>query len=57
MPGGDGNIQWLGQLCQSAHLVIDERLERADVENNSKFISVLSQLRKDGKEGGFSLSL
>src|ERR1035438_5197367 len=57
VPGGDGNIQRLGQFGQTAHLVIDERLERADVENNPEFFSILSQLRKNWEKCGFSLSL
>ena len=56
VPVPDGNARLVAQVVQAVELVVDEGLERADVECADAGRGILPELREDGEEGRLGLA-
>lgn len=56
MPTNNGDVQGFAQPRQPPPLVINQRLERADINDQAGGEWLLKQMGQNGEEGGFSLS-
>ena len=57
MPVPDGDARLLAEVVQAEELVVDERLERTDIERADARGRVFVQERENGEEGGLGLTL
>ena len=56
MPAGDRDPLFFTQFVQSAELVVDQRLQRRDVQHADTGGRVLVQQRQNGEKGRFRLA-
>ena len=56
VPMPDGDVRFLAQVVQAIELIVDEGLERSDVERSHAGGRIFPKQREDGEEGGFRLS-
>ena len=56
VPAGDGDALFLAQLVQTPELVVDQRLERRDVQHAHRLRRVFVQQRQDREKGRLRLA-
>lgn len=56
MPAYDGHLHALAKLVEALELVVDQRLERADIENRQPWRCSPIDQCEDRKEGRFGLA-
>jgi hypothetical protein len=56
MPAGDGNLQCFAQIVEPRALIVDQRLQRTDVQHRPAARLVAQQVRKNGEKSGFRLA-
>ena len=56
MPALNRNVAAFQQTIKALKLVVDQRLERADVQNANRLRWLLNKCRDDGKEGRLGLA-
>lgn len=56
MPFGDRHFQRKTEVVEPQELIVDERLERADIHGVKAFGTVIRDLGQNGKEGSFGLA-
>ena len=56
MPVPDGDVGFFAEVVEADELIIDERLEGANIEGAHACGRVLPKLGQDGKEGRFGFA-
>ncbi|MBA7479806.1 hypothetical protein ES707_15244 [subsurface metagenome] len=56
MPLDDGDIHLLAKLVEALELIVDERLQRADIQDGETRITAVRNLREDWQKCRFRLA-